>query len=165
MGRDELRRLQKAAREKDRKHLAEWAEAYEQQVIDCMIAEFEKEYQTQIQSTIDNLIVALAYTLIYSEEWDFNPDNLGDFMSDLFATIDLYRTGEYKPEDYIEDLKKHGLTIDSYDYSKVFKDKDKKYIDLAKQYSDKLDELNKLKLEYETKLQMLQNKTLPGLRG
>ena len=160
MGRNELRRLEKAAREKDKKHLLEWADAFEQQVVTSVRQVYEQAYTEEVQSSIDNFIAALCYTLVYTEEWDFNPKNLGDFLSDLFATVDLYRTGESKPQEFREDLKQYGVTIDDYDYSKVFKNKDKKYNELVETYFKKIEELDKLKIDYENKLEQLnsQNK-------
>lgn len=42
-------------------------------------------------------------------------------MEDLYVSIDMYRTGEYKPQDYEKELKDNGVLLDHYDYDKVFK--------------------------------------------
>ena len=64
LDRNELRRLEKAAREKDKKHLMEWAIAYE----DMLRKEYEKAYEDEIQNAIDNFLVAIAYTLHFNEK-------------------------------------------------------------------------------------------------
>ena len=45
MNRDELRRLQKAARDKDLNKLREWAELYERQLQEILRREYEKLYR------------------------------------------------------------------------------------------------------------------------
>ena len=150
--RNELRRLEKAAREKDKKHLVEWAKQFEEQVMEGLRPIYEQEYQKEIQSSIDNFVLALCYTLVYTSEWDFDANNIGGFLEDLFVTVDMFRTGEYKPQDYEQDLANHGIKIEHYDYSKAFKDKDKQYQDLVKEYTKKLEEVSKLEAELKNKL-------------
>ena len=57
-------------------------------------------------------------------------------MSDLFSTLDLYRTGEYNPQEYKEILNKAGVFFDEYDYSKLYKNKLDKLDKLIKKYED-----------------------------
>ena len=33
-------------------------------------------------------------------------------MVDLFATVDMFRRGEYSPEDYIQQLKEYGIDLE-----------------------------------------------------
>ena len=155
LNRSEVRRLEKAAREKDRKHLIEWAESYENQILDILRLNYEKAYEEEMQLSISNFITALAYTLIYTEEWQFKKENLSGFLQDLFATVDMFRTGEYKPQDYADNLKQYGFIVDTYDYTKVFKKKNEEYIKLAEEYRQKITEVDKLKSEYERKLEQL----------
>lgn len=116
VNRDEIRRLEKAAKEKDKKHLANWAKQYEQQIELMLRKEYEDRYQDEINSSIDNFIFAVAYTAYFSEETNLNNETLPEFMSDLFATIDMYRTGEFRPEDYVEELKQNGFIVDQIKY-------------------------------------------------
>ena len=116
MNRNELRRLEKAAREKDKKHLAEWAKNYENQISFLLRKEYEARYQDELANSIDNFMIAVAYTAKYCESTLLNSETLPDFMEDLFVTLDLYRTGEYKPEEYLEELKKDGVSFDKIKY-------------------------------------------------
>lgn len=123
MNREELRRLEKAAREKDKKYLLEWALQFEDQINNEYKRNYELMYEKDIQSSVDNYTIALLYTLLFSEESKLymDPKNIGDFMCDLYATLDLYRTGEYKPSEYEKELQEHGITISYYDYNNVYK--------------------------------------------
>lgn len=133
LNRNEIRRLEKAAREKDKKHLLEWAMQFE----DSIRRIFEKEYQAEIQTSVDNFMIAVAYTLYFSEETIIrDKKDVGEFMSDLFSTLDLYRTGEYNPQEYKDILNKVGVFFDEYDYSKLYKNKLDKLDKLIKKYED-----------------------------
>lgn len=117
LNRDELRRLEKAAREKDKKKLAEWAAMYDDQ----LRRDYEENYKDEISNAVDNFLLAVAYTLRFSEETEFGPKRLPAFMEDMYATIDMFRTGEYKPEEYKEALKKSGVILTAYDYPRIFR--------------------------------------------
>ena len=116
INRDEIRRLEKAAREKDKKHLVEWAKKYEQQIEFIMRQFYEKMYQEEINDSINNFIFAVAYTAFFSEETNLNNETLPEFMSDLFATIDMYRTGEFTPQEYVKELSDNGFVVDDITY-------------------------------------------------
>lgn len=113
LNRNELRRLEKAAREKDKRHLADWAKQYDNQIR----LEYEKAYHEEIDHSINVFLTAVAYTAHFSEETKLGKKKLPEFMEDLFISIDMFRTGEYKPEEYKEELEKNGIYQDMYDYN------------------------------------------------
>ena len=113
LNRNELRRLEKAAREKDKKHLAEWATQYDNQIR----LEYDKAYYEEINHSINVFLTAIAFTAHFSEETQLGNDKLPSFMEDLFASIDMFRTGEYRPEEYQKELEKNGVYQELYDYN------------------------------------------------
>lgn len=113
LNRNELRRLEKAAREKDKRYLADWAKQYDNQIR----LEYEKAYHEEIDHSINVFLTAVAYTAHFSEETKLGKKKLPEFMEDLFVSIDMFRTGEYKPEEYKEELEKNGIYQDMYDYT------------------------------------------------
>lgn len=121
INRNEIRRLEKAAREKDKKHLLEWADRLEQQISQDLKRQLDIIYSLELANSVDTIMVAVAYALYFSEETKIDKNDIADFMGDLFVTIDLYRTGEYKPQDYEEQLKSVGITLDRYDYDRIYK--------------------------------------------
>lgn len=121
--RDELRRLEKAAREKDKRKLADWAMQFE----DSIRREYEKAYEDEIQNAIDNFLVAIVYTLHFNEKTRLGPKKLPDFIEDLMVTVDMYRTGEYKPDEYLEELDKCHIHFEPHDWSKIYREKEGKY--------------------------------------
>ena len=71
LDRNEIRRLQKAARDKDIRKLAEWGSQFE----DTIRQEYEKMFEDRVQedllSSIDHFIVAIIYTLHFNEKCKF----------------------------------------------------------------------------------------------
>ena len=121
ISREWIRRLEIAAREKKKDKLYEWIISYEDQLNNILRREYEKAYQDELHCSIQNTFIAIAYTAYYSEESYIDKKNIADFMSDLFTTIDMFRTGEYRPEEYKEILAKENVFIDDYDYDKIYK--------------------------------------------
>ena len=102
---EEIRRLEKAARDKDRKKLWEWAKQFENQIK----KEYEDVFEEDLGNSIDIMCLALAYTLTFNEKTKFGVDRLTDFLDDFFVTVDMFSTGEYSPEDYAKQLEKKGI--------------------------------------------------------
>ena len=71
---------------------------------------------------IQNFLYAIAYTLHYNEDVAIDSDKMASFMQDLFVTVDLFRTGDYKPEDYNEALKEDGVEFKPYDYDRIYRE-------------------------------------------
>lgn len=151
LNREELRRLEKAAKEKDKRHLMEWATAYE----NMLRREYEKAYQEEIENAINNFLVAIVYTLHFSEKTKFGSKKLPEFMEDLMVTVEMYRTGEYKPDEYLEELDKCGIHFERHDWSKVYREKEGPYqkaVMKAREYlqtNDDIVGLQKILMEVE----------------
>lgn len=122
MDRNEIRRLQKAAKDNNKMALWEWGTQFEEQVRQELQVKFEKFYKEQVQDAIDTFSLVIAYTFLFSEEVNIDKENLADFMDDLFSTVHLFNTGEYKPEDYAEQMKEQG--VDIYDIIERRKEKE-----------------------------------------
>lgn len=107
VNRNELRRLERAAREKDKKHLLEWAKQFEDQIRQ----EYENAFQKELSEAIDNFCLAIAYALHFSEKTKFGEKRIKEFLDDVFISIDMFRTGEYDPEEYKQQLIDSGINI------------------------------------------------------
>lgn len=107
MDKNELRRLEKAAKEKDKKHLLEWGNQFEDQIRQ----EYERAFKSELSEAINNFCVAIVYTLHFCELTKFGNKRINEFMDDMFETVDLFRTKAYNPTDYKKQLRKEGITI------------------------------------------------------
>ena len=123
LSRDEFRNLKGFSKEK----MERWLQGYYNVTYNSLRKEFESAYKDELDSSIQNFITAIAYTLHYNEEIHLQHDELASFMDDLFVSVELFRKGEYNPEDYREQLKGDGIEIAKYDYDRLYREKDAPY--------------------------------------
>ena len=107
--RAELRRLEKAAKDKNKMKLAEWAEQFEIQVANQYNNYYEKQYQEILSDSISNFLIAIVYTLHFNEKCKFGNNRISDFMDDLMAVVEGFKTGEYTPEEYKKELEQQKI--------------------------------------------------------
>lgn len=123
---NEVRRLQKAAREGDKQHLIEWFNQFDAQVrgeyerymtqeIEKLSKKLEETYKKQfekdISDAVENYLVAIVYTLKFSELTNFGSKRIKEFMSDVTATVNMFTRKEYTPDEYKEILAKNGIDL------------------------------------------------------
>ena len=102
--------------------------------------EFNDNYKDELDSSVQNFITAIAYTLHYNEDVSLQHDELNSFMEDLFVSVEMFRKGEYNPEDYREQLREDGIEIAKYDYDRLYREKDAPY---KEKYNKLVEFLNK----------------------
>lgn len=121
--------------------------------------EFNDAYKDELDNSVQNFITAIAYTLHYSEEVNLQHDELASFMNDLFTSVDMFRKGEYNPEDYREQLKEDGIEIAKYDYDRLYREKDAPY-------KEKYEELVKFVKETKSRAKVIEDiKLILGIGG
>lgn len=125
LSRDEFRHLKSFSKEQ----MEKWLQGYYNITYNSLRKEFEEAYKDELDSSIQNFITAIAYTLHYNEEAHLQRDELASFMDDLFVSVDMFRKGEYRPEEYKEQLKEDGIEIAQYDYDRLYREKDAPYKD------------------------------------
>ena len=113
MDKNEFRRLELAARKADKKGnkqaLYDWGIQLEQQLEEKLRTEYEKMFEQDLESSIDCFIIAIMYTLHFSEITKLGPKRLKAIMEDITATVDMFNTGEYSPEEYKKILEKEKI--------------------------------------------------------
>ncbi len=121
MNRDEFRKIKSFSKEE----MERWLSYDRNMVYNTLRKEFNDMYKDELDSSVQNFLVAIAYTLHFNEDLHLTKDELASFMSDLFVSVELFRKGEYNPKDYEDQLKEDGITFDyNYDYSKLYREKD-----------------------------------------
>ena len=105
--RNELRRLEKAAREKDRTKLIEWGKAFEQRIIDL----YEKEYIDILQNSINTYMLVMIFSLHFNEKTKFGKKRIDDFMEDFMEVVNGFTRGEFNPQEYEEMLNKDKIYL------------------------------------------------------
>lgn len=107
LDKNELRRLQKAAKDKNVEKLYDWARGLELQL--CQ--QYERAFEDELADSLDNFIITIVYTLHFHDSTRFGNKRIKEFMRDLFETIDMFKRGEAKPEDYQKALAEDGIIV------------------------------------------------------
>lgn len=123
LSREEFRNLKSFSREQ----MEKWLQGYYNVTYNSLRKEFNDAYKDELDSSVQNFITAIAYTLHYNEDTNLKHDELNSFMEDLFVSVEMFRKGEYKPEEYKEQLKEDGIVIAEYDYDRLYREKDAPY--------------------------------------
>lgn len=118
MDKNEIRRLQKAARDNNKLALGMWASQFEDSLRREYEINYEKAFQLELSDSLNNFMIATAYTAYFSETTHLDKDTLPDFIEDLLATVDMFRTGEYNPDEYKKILDDCGIKFDDYMFKK-----------------------------------------------
>ena len=155
LSRDEFRSIKGMSKEQ----MERWLQRYYNVTYNSLRKEFEEAYKDELDSSIQNFITAIAYTLHYNEDVHLQHDELVSFMDDLFVSVEMFRKGEYNPDDYKEQLKEDGIEIAEYDYDRLYREKDAPY-------KEKYEELVKFLNETKSKAKIVEDiKILLGLGG
>ena len=77
---------------------------YEQARMVC-----EERYKKQTEKNIDTMLLALKYTLHFSELTKFGNKRLNEFMDDLMAVFNGFSSGEYNKDEYRQALLDDGI--------------------------------------------------------
>lgn len=123
LSRDEFRTLKGFSKEQ----MEKWLQGYYNITYNSLRKEFNDVYKDELDSSVQNFITAIVYTLHYNEDVHLQHDELNSFMEDLFVSVEMFRKGEYRPEEYREQLKEDGIIIAEYDYDRLYREKDAPY--------------------------------------
>lgn len=123
LSREEFRSIKGFSREQ----MGKWLQGYYNVTYNSLRKDFETTYKDELDSSVQNFITAIAYTLHFNEDVNLQHDELNSFMEDLFVSVEMFRKGEYNPDDYREQLKEDGIVIAEYDYDRLYREKDAPY--------------------------------------
>lgn len=118
LNRDEYRKIKGYSKSE----MERWLQLEQNIMYNTLRKQFDNAYREELDSSIQNFLYAIAYTLHYNEDVSIDADKMASFMDDLFVTVDMFRRGEYKPADYEEALKEDGVVFNPYDYDKIYRE-------------------------------------------
>lgn len=108
---NELNRLQRCAKNKDKKEIIKWGQEFENRLNKMYYEEYKKRYTIWLEQTFKDIDTALIYALHFSEDTKYNNEQIRSIMDDLSATMKGFYNGEFSREDYNKMLKKDGIDI------------------------------------------------------
>ena len=155
LNRDEYRTIKSMSKEQ----MEKWLYNRNVTMYNALRKEFNDAYKDELDSSVQNFITAIAYTLHFNDDVHLQNDELAGFMDDLFVSVDMFRKGEYKPEEYEEQLREDGIEIAKYDYDRLYREKDAPY-------KEKYEELVKFIKETKSKAKIVDDlKLILGIGG
>lgn len=108
----ELNRLQRCAKNKDKKEIEKWGQDFENRLNQYYFEIYKKKYINWLNQSIDDLDIAIRYALHNSEETKFGNKRMKKFFKDYGATIRGIYKQEFNREDYKKMLKEDGIKLD-----------------------------------------------------
>lgn len=100
---NEINRIHRAAKNKDKKEIIKWAKEYEKYLNDKYYEIYREMYMQWLFETFKDIDIAICYTLHFNEATKFGNKRLKSFMDDL----NIIFAGFYKQEFSRADYKKH----------------------------------------------------------
>ena len=155
LNRDEYRTIKSMSKEQ----MEKWLYNRNVAMYNALREEFNNAYKDELDSSVQNFITAIAYTLHFNDDVHLQNDELAGFMDDLFVSVDMFRKGEYRPEEYEEQLREDGIEIAKYDYDRLYREKDAPY-------KEKYEELVKFIKETKSRAKIVDDlKLILGIGG
>ena len=153
LNREDYRRIKNYSREE----MEKWLDYHECMLYNLIRKDFEKSYQDEVENSIANFLIAVWYTLHFSDEVHLKNDELASFMEDLYASVDMFRKGEYKPEEYEEAMKEDGIKFTPCDYTKIYREKEGKYQIANKNTIDRIKYLQENNIDLNESIDIILN--------
>lgn len=108
---NELNRLQRCAKNKDKKEIIKWGQEFEAMLNKKFYDIYKKQYMIWLEETFKDLDTALMYTLHFNEYTKFGNKRLKSVMDDLTVTLKGFYKGEFERKDYNKMLLDDGINI------------------------------------------------------
>lgn len=108
---NELNRLQRCAKNKDKKEIIKWGKEFEDRLNKKYYELYKKQYMIWLDETFKDLDTALMYTLHFNESTKFGNKRLKSVMDDLAVTMRGFYRKEFNREEYNKMLKADGIKI------------------------------------------------------
>ena len=108
---NELNRLQRCAKNKDKKEIIKWGQEFEDRLNKKYYEMYKKQYMIWLDETFKDLDTALMYTLHFNESTKFGNKRLKSVMDDLGMTMRGFYRQEFNREEYNKMLKDDGIKI------------------------------------------------------
>ena len=115
MDKEEFKRLQRAEeksfKRKSKQALYDWGIQFEEYINDKLNKMYEKKFKEELGYSIDCFTIALMFTLHFGETTKFGSKRLNNIMEDINSTVEMFKTGEYSPDEYKKMLKDDGIIL------------------------------------------------------
>lgn len=108
---NELNRLQRCAKNKDKKEIIKWGQEFERRIAEHYRKRYNDYYLQEYFERLKDIDTAVMYTLHFCETTKFGNKRLKELMDDLTATFKGFYEGAFKRKDYRQMLIDDGIKI------------------------------------------------------
>ena len=108
---NELNRLQRCAKNKDKNEIRKWGQDFEHRVNEKYYELYKKQYIIWLEETFKDLDIALMYTLHFNEYTKFGNKRLKSVMDDIAEALRGFYKKEFNREEYKKMLKEDGIKL------------------------------------------------------
>ena len=108
---NELRRLEKCIKDKNKKKVFEWGQEFERRLNEEFNKRYKEKYMNIFKETLKDLDIAVIYALHFNENTKFGNKRLKDFMDDLAATMRGFYKDNFTREEYRKMLEDDGIKL------------------------------------------------------
>ena len=109
---NEINRLQRCAKNKDKKEIIKWAQDFEGRLAELYHTRYKEHYLKEYEERLKDTDTALLYTLHFGETTKFGNKRLKEIMEDLSVALKDLHNGAFKRKEYREMLVKDGIKIE-----------------------------------------------------
>lgn len=109
---NELNRLQRCAKNKDKKEIIKWGQDFERRLSELYHKRYKEYYIKEYEERLKDVDTALLYLLHFGEATKFGNKRLKETMNDLAITLKDLHNGQFNRNDYREMLIKDGIKIE-----------------------------------------------------
>ena len=108
---NELNRLQRCAKNKDKEEIKKWGKDFEHRLNMNFYEIYKRQYTIWLEETFKDLDTAMMYVLHFNEYTKFGNKRLKSVMDDLAETMKGFYKKEFNREEYIQMLKDDGIKM------------------------------------------------------
>lgn len=109
---NELNRLQRCAKNKDKNEIRKWGEDFERRISEYYFKRYKNYYIEEYKQRFKEVNIALAYLLHFSDYTRFGNKRLDNFFKDLQATMEGFYKEKFSIEEYKKMLIDDGIKIE-----------------------------------------------------
>lgn len=89
----------------------EWGKEYGESIQAELKRQYEQKFQEDLGRSIDYFLISIAFVLHFGETTKYGKKRVYEVLKDIQATVDMFTTHEYSPQDYQKMLAEDGIHI------------------------------------------------------
>lgn len=109
---NELNRLQRCAKNKDKREIVKWARDFERRLSELYHGRYKQYYLDELEERLKDIDTALLYVLHFGESTRFGNKRLKGTMDDLSVVIKDMHNGQFNRNELREMLVKDKIKIE-----------------------------------------------------